>query len=53
METVTNTAEEGIEKLTKKDVALWGGTKNMGRNETRYGLIYKPLNRKVVIQVLY
>jgi hypothetical protein len=39
LETTTNTAKEDIEKLTKKDVVvLWGGTKDVGRNETRDGL---------------
>jgi hypothetical protein len=39
LETITSTAKEDIQKLTKKDVVvLWGGTKDVGRNETTDGL---------------
>ena len=38
-QTVVNTSTKTMEKLTKKDVVVvWGGTRDVGRNETTKGL---------------
>jgi len=38
-ETLVNTANKITEKITKKDVVVvWGGTRDVGRNESRKGL---------------
>ena len=36
-ETIVNTANKITEKLTKNDVLVWGGTRDVGRNESRKG----------------
>jgi len=39
MEIIVNTSHEITKKLTKKDVVVvWGGTRDVGRNETKKGL---------------
>jgi len=38
-EVIVNTSTKNIGKLTKKDVVVvWGGTRDVGRNETEKGL---------------
>ena len=39
IETIENTSTKNVEKLTKKDtVLLWGGTRDVGKNESIKGL---------------
>jgi len=34
-----NTAKKDTEELTKNDVVVWGGTKDVGKNKTQKGLL--------------
>jgi hypothetical protein len=38
MEIIVNTSPNITRKLTKKDIVVWGGTRDVGRNETKKGL---------------
>jgi hypothetical protein len=39
LQTIVNTSTKTVGKLTKKDVVVvWGGTRDVGRNETEKGL---------------
>jgi hypothetical protein len=52
--TITTSAKIDIQHLTKQDViVVWGGSKDVGKNEINKGIVYRDLLRQTIIQVLY